>query len=632
MTCQTTRTTVTPGYLSSVFVWLVGILAASVVYYKMHDHLINVVNYAVVDVAAPQTLLSLAVPLLILAVFLYLVFWYRQSNTTLSSGGDHLDTPQSEMTAACAGIPLIIPLVVSVIWLLGVAPDFIALTAAIVGFSWSIDRLGSCIPVANRGDARNGQATIVLVAVLLASTIWHTFQQVNYWQHFLLGYADFGLFTTELEHCLPWKDVGTSRFSDTRMAYHFIPMFYLLVPFYAVFRSPIFLMAVGTFVLNLAAIPFYQLAKQQTGSSLIGLLVGLAWLALPSISRLPYSSTYGFQSIYLAVPCLAWAFSLAMQGRWRGSHLCLVAAMLCEETVCGVALGWGVYLVVWSNRRRDGVWIVTTSILYLLLCTAVLIPAFEGNGEYTRLKLFGDLSFAGIFDRLIRPRVPLYLLALVSPIIIAAFRHWRMLIVILPTLGLVLLMQEMDYLSIKFWHHSSLLPVLFVAATMGVCCQCRKSTLPVDTRNARATYALGPVLGLVVGISLFHFWMGSSPFSQFQRYNTASSFLQTPDPRMAAVDFVRQSFSPEETIVIATERMAAHFIDYRMVHPLLSTRLSDTTDAPHILVIDRSDQWDNIVRVRAVDQTLSQAVEAGYAVIREIGPVLVMANKQARAL
>ncbi len=610
---------------SGVIFWTAGLLGSGFAYTYIAGDIVNVVNYDVTTVNAPVLTLTPTISLMAIGCVIFLMI--RRRACTMNGGHTKplsYDEPGLTMTVGRAGIPLALTILISAWWAWGGAVDFVTMSAAIVGFAWSIDRLGQGVPApqASRHWHRATPFLLLVVAIVL-STVWHTLQQVHFWRHFLLGYADFGLFTTELEHCLPWKDVGSARFSDTRMGYHFVPMFYLLSPFYALFRSPLFLMAVGTLALNLAAIPFYQLAKYRTQSSTIALLVGLSWLALPSMSRLPYSNTYGFQSIYLAVPWLAWTFSLAMQQRWRWSHFCLVGAMLCEETVCGVALGWGLYLILWGGRRRDGLCIAIGSVLYLILCTTILIPSFQGNGEYTRLMLFGDLSPGTIIDRLTRPRVPLYLLAMTGPMLFALIRHWRMLIIALPTLFLVLLMHQTDYLNIKYWHHSSILPVLFTAATIGVTQLGKGSHREAGSSKCAS---LGGPMGLLVCVLLFHFWMGSSPFAQSQRIYVADKRLNNPDPRMHVVDWVRSEFPPDSTTIIATERMAAHFTDYRMVWPAPFVRFADTVTSPHVLILDLGDRWDKIGMEQTAYQALAQAADASFKLVHEQGPVLILAN------
>jgi len=502
-------------------------------------------------------------------------------------------------------------------------PTFIGFCLALGGMGWALDRLGRDVPTASWFKRVDPVAPWLLLAAVVGSTLWHALMQVKFWEHFLLGYADFGFFTTELEHCLPWKDVGPARFSDTRMGYHCVPMFYALVPLYALMRSPVFLMVVGPLALNVAAVPFYRLARERTSSATLALFVALAWLALPSITRLPYSNTYGFQSIYLAVPWLAASLTLAMRGRWRASHLCLAAALLCEETVCGVAFGWGVYLMLWGGRRRDGVWISALSIGYLLVTTQVLIPHFAASSEYTRLMLFGDLTPAEVVRRLLRPRAAFLLLALIVPLLPGLWRGRRLLIAAAPTLFLVLVLQQDDYLNVKYWHQSSILPVLFVAVTMGVTGQVRGRPR-VGPLTAPSVW---PAVGMFLAVLVLHQWLGSSPLAQSNRVYAAEHRLQTPDPRMAAVDYVRAHFRPETTTVVATERMAAHFIDYRMVRPAPEVRLADAKGSAHVLIVDRTDGWDKIVLERQLGFFLEEARNAGYVPVHTEGPVLILANE-----
>ena len=121
--------------------------------------------------------------------------------------------------------------------------------------------------------------------------------------------------------------------------------------------------------------------------------------------------------------------------------------------------------------------------------------------------------------------------------------------------------------------------------------------------------------------------MGSSPIAQTQRVYAADPHLQRPDPRMAAVEYVRVHFPPASTAVTATERMAAHFTDYRTVYPLSKVRLADTISSAHVLVIDRSDAWDRIVRDKQLEMFLADARNAGYSLHHTEGPVLILTNR-----
>ncbi|MCH7703402.1 MAG: DUF2079 domain-containing protein, partial [Planctomycetes bacterium] len=418
------------GILSSatagLVVWGLGLVAAAAVCWQLSNHVLNVVTYAFQPLTDPALPTTYVIPAVVLAIVVW-VTCLRRTRTELGR-----KPVESALSPVTAGLPLLAVCTATALWLLvqplpatgaGVPTvTFVVVCAAVVSVGWSIDRLGRHVLIPDRLERAASWAPWVLGMAIVASTAWHAHVQLNLWRHFTLGYADFGLFTTELEHCLPFKDVGPMRFLDTRMAYHCLPMFYLLAVPYALIRSPVFLMIVGPLALNLAAVPFYQLAKHRSGSSAVALIIGLAWLTLPSLSRLPYANSYGFQSIYLAVPWLAFCFCFALRGRWRWSHVCLIGALLCEETVCGVTLGWGVYLILFTDRRRDGAWIAAASIGYLLLCTMLIIPFFAPSGDYTRMQLFGELSPAIVAERLARPRAWFYLLALGAPLILGLWR------------------------------------------------------------------------------------------------------------------------------------------------------------------------------------------------------------------
>lgn len=606
--------------------WLVGLAGVAVGLLAIRHQILNVVNYSFSRTDVPGSwIVPAAIVLLVLVVGLLLLARMKRQ-----PGGVELRLATEERrellpSPLYAAWPMLLSAVVGVYAATGAVPTFVALCMLLTGIGWSVGLLGRGVPEPPVLKRLNGLAPYMLAMVIVAVTAWHAVAQTNFWRHFLFGYADYGFFTTELEHCLPWSGARAARFADTRMGYHAVPMFYLLAPLYAVFRTPVFLMVVGPLALNLAAIPFYRLAKWRTGSSWAALAVASAWLALPSLSRLPYANTYGFQSVYLAVPWVAGFVCLGIQGRRRASCVCLVAAVLCEETVCGVALGWGAYLAIGGGRRRDGVIVAAVTVAYLLLCTLVIIPAYAAEGNYSRVGLFGELTPWIMYERFTRPRVFLYLFALVGPMVPFLWRHLRLLVAVLPALGLILIMQDADYLNIKYWHQSSILPVIFAAAVMGVTGG-RKSEGHADIGKKRQALGagIGPSVGLLVSVMWFHVWLGFSPFSQAHRLYAAEPKMHEVDPRMRVVDTLRERFVPQDTVVLATERMAAHFTDYRMVHPVSPARIGEPGAASCVLIVDRRDGWDKIVRGGGLDSLLAAARKKGFEEVLQDGSITVL--------
>lgn len=628
----------------------VAALGAAALFFHLEPFVLNVVTYQVQPVRVPmlpQTLLIPALAVVAVAAAAQRMIAGPRGSRERPAGDASLGLakPSPRIQRVADFAPFLIPPAVAVYWQSRDAPDFVSMCLAFVAIALAVDRCGRwggrCAE--STPSRMHGAAPFLLAAAIAASTLWHAAQQHRFWQHFMLGFADFGPLTIELEHCLPWKQAGPWRFCDSWLQWHAIFMFYALAPFYALFRSPVFLMVVGPLMLNLASVPFYQLARRRSGSPAVGLLVALAWLALPSVSRLPYSNTYGFHPLFMAVPWLAFAFSLAFTGRWAASHVCLVGAALCEETTCGVVFGWGLYLALFSRRRRDGLIIAAASIAYLLLCTMVVIPSFHRTGEYTRLELFGDLfgaapveAAAGVIERLTRPRAALYVLALFAPLLPSLLRRWKLIVAALPTLLLILLVQQPDYLNLKFWHHTHVPVVLFTAAALGATAERRREgmsiaaelpppsgePLPPPPPAAAAIHARA--WALLAGALLFHHALGMSPLSKLQRLHHYSPTLTVRDPRLDIVAAIRDRFDPSQYAVIATERMAAHFMDYQMVMRVRWIDPSALRDSPILLVFDRSDGWDDVVSQRRSEEFLSQARAAGFEPVFEDGTVAVL--------
>ena len=450
--------------------------------------------------------------------------------------------------------------------------------------------------------------TVLLGVVVLAATGWYTMIQYTAWSHFGLGVADFGLYTRDLESCLPWSHI-TDRFRDTRLGYHFEPLFFALTPLYAVFRSPVLLMVLGPLAMNATALVVCRLALERGCSLAAALLCGLAWLALPSLSQMPHGGSYGFESVHLAVPLVALTISAGVRGRWRASHIWLILAVLVQETLVGFALGWAAYLLLFTKRRIDGVVIAVGALAYFALATEVVIPIFAATGAYSRLELIGASSLLQATAQLTRPRAVYYALALAAPLAFGLARGWRLLIIAAPALLLVLAMANPDYLCIRYWHQSSILPALFAAAVVGI--------TGANSAYAEATHrgsrgSIRAAAGTLAAVLIWHAILGFSPLSQSYRLVRAVGMWSEPDPRTVAVEFVHDRYPPESSSVYATQRAAAHFLDYRAIAPLTDIVAADAPWSADVIVIDERDTWDGLIGGGWLPEVLEKTTAGGY--------------------
>jgi len=485
-------------------------------------------------------------------------------------------------------------------------PPFALTWVVTIGAGWVALRAGACLRPVPLSRSAHPAALLSIALLILVATILHTRIQINFFEHFMLGHSDIGHFTEELKNCLAGRGLRSDSFENTRLGWHFTPLLYFLAPGYALWPSPVYLMVCGPLLLHLPAIPIYFLARRLSGSFGIGWLFAIAWLEHPSLGRMVYSNTYGFAWVYMSIPLLTFLLTAFFTERRRTSIVLLLLVWFCEETTTAVTLGLGVCLALFTPRRKTGLLIVGGSIVYFLLCVQVFIPYFSATGRYDRLDLFGDLgksvldlalsAFAkpeAFFGRLFRSQGLYFIVTLIVPMALLPLRGWRVALATLPTLALVLLLQNSEWLSIKFWHQATILPVFFVACIVGA-----TKTSPANSQRtrtmrflcgnsnaSRADLCRGFAAAAILRGCFGHYFYGFSPVSRSYAAYANDPFLQAPDTRRPVIQRLRSEI-PRERTILATERVAAHFTDYRRLYTGRRVKPAD------YVVIDRSDRWD----------------------------------------
>lgn len=296
------------------------------------------------------------------------------------------------------------------------------------------------------------------------------------------------------------------------------------------------------------------------------------------------------------MPLVALMIAASLTRRWRIGVVMAAAVLLSRETAAAAVLGWGLYVTFFTPRRKTGVILVAASVAYVILCTMVLIPHFSEAGRYERLDMFGELgttvggllhnAYARIdlcVERLLRREVFYFLLILIVPMGLVPVAGWRMAVAALPTFLLIALLENNEWLSIKFWHQATVLPFLFFA---GMTAMNVKRGPPGDRQRPRGgavNFALAAAI--LVSAALGHYFYGYSPISKAYEPYAAAAALHRPDPRLETVRRLRAEIPLERTI-LATERLAAHFTDYKRLYTGRRIRPAD------YVLIDRADTWD----------------------------------------
>ena len=113
-----------------------------------------------------------------------------------------------------------------------------------------------------------------------------------------------------------------------------------------------------------------------------------------------------------------------------------------------------------------------------------------------------------------------------------------------------------------------------------------------------------------------HYFYGFSPISKPYEPIANAAFLHTPDPRMETVRHLRSQI-PKDRTVLASERLAAHFTDYKRLYT------GGRTHAADFVIVDRGDTWDTSGLAGEVARF---ADDPNYRLYGEYGSLIVFAR------
>jgi uncharacterized membrane protein len=261
------------------------------------------------------------------------------------------------------------------------------------------------------------------------------------------------------------------------LGHHFSPLLAVLAPLYWVWPDARTLLAVQVAALAVAALPLFSFARARIG-------VRLAWAVVAAYFLSPalaYVALADFHEIALAVPVLMAAGAALLDMRYRDCLLWLILAMLAKEEVALVAVGFGLYALVFQRRIRFGAGLALGATLWGIALIIWIIPAFNQGRSYNFLGRYDAAAQAPMQALLGLAGHPLTLLRTVATRAKATF-IWQLLAPLagLPLLGVpavLLAVPTLAYLSasgyepqtsIRFHYTAPLLPFLYLAAVVGL--------------------------------------------------------------------------------------------------------------------------------------------------------------------
>jgi len=458
-------------------------------------------------------------------------------------------------------------------------------------------------------------APAVLAVVTVAFCALFAVQTVRLYHALNLGYCDSGYVAEALSNTLRGRFLWCNSLPfGNYLGDHFSPILLLLLPLYALVPMHETLLVLHAVAIGSGAVPVYLLGRRLAGSRFAGLTLGAAYLLHPAVQLQNFCFSYAFKAVSLGVPLLLWAGYFGVtDGRRRAAGFVVfsVLALACEESLVPVVLSLGVFTALRRGeprRRRTGWLVAVLALAWWVAATDVIMPHIRHGAPSKQLHTFygwmrepgQEPSVAAVLLYVLRHplvvvkqfgrrEVFVFLAQMLLPLGALPLLCPAALAVGAVTFLFLVLSSQNAFLSIAFQYKAGLIPVVFLAAAMGLGKTsllaripfARKLTDQQPRRPGRPAMALGCLV--VVSAALHCYAFGPTPLS----YGYTDAPYQ-PD----RYDTIRelQRIIPRDASLLTTERAAAHFTRQRLLH-----RLGHEPPADYdFVLLDLENKWQDL--------------------------------------
>lgn len=266
---------------------------------------------------------------------------------------------------------------------------------------------------------------------------------------------------------VPLKGAGFNLLGD-----HFHPILVLLGPVWAVWPSAKALLVTQAALFGASVFPLTRLAARRHGlgwGAFFGVAYSFSWGLQPAMA-------VQFHEIAFAVPLLAFALTAHLEGRARAAAGWAAALVFVKEDLGLTVLVFGL-VMAWSRPRglagsppdkqqREqrvlGLGLAAWGLVWFILATFVILPAFNPGGEYA----YTD-RLAGLLNFFVPAEKWLTALMVVTTMGLVGLRS-PLALLVLPTLVWRFVGDAPAYWGHR-WHYSAvLMPVAFAALLDGI--------------------------------------------------------------------------------------------------------------------------------------------------------------------
>ncbi|MEA3337306.1 MAG: DUF2079 domain-containing protein [Chloroflexota bacterium] len=348
-----------------------------------------------------------------------------------------------------------------------------------------------------------------------------------------------------------WRGVELSLATDSRLAMHVEPIYFLIAPIYALWQKPETLLVLQTVILALGAWPVYWLARDHLESRVAGIAFAAVYLLFPGLQA---ANLWEFHAVALAAPLLLFAFYYGQAGRWWLLWVFAILAMATKEEIPLTVFVIGLFFIIQGMRQsslsgssaqidsessqrsflamlaaRHGLALSMVAIIWFFAAVFVIIPSFEGGGSPylsyfqhlisdTPSEAAGSGSIEGLLAKAFSARNIDYLIDLYTPVAFLSFLNPLTMAFSFPDLAINLLSDHEPMHFVQKYHYTApLVPGVMISAILGTAWLAGMAAK--RSRLSKRSVALLLVFVVLVSTAYYQYYHGYTPLARaFEPY------------------------------------------------------------------------------------------------------------------
>lgn len=401
---------------------------------------------------------------------------------------------------------------------------------------------------------------------------------------FDLGNMDQAVWNSLRGRLLPFTNWGEE---GTRLAYHVDPILILISPLYLVYSDPRTLLVLQTVVVALGAWPIYLLARERLGTNPAVLVFPLSYLLYPALEA---ANMFDFHPTTLVAGLFPFAFYFLEKRRYALFFLLAVLVMCCKEEMPLLVAMLGLYALLLQRNWRVGSAAIALGMVWFVVAVYVIIPHFNPEGHSPYLGSYSHLGEGpmgilktaltdpmAIVRTLFTREKLVYLRDLFTPVGFLCLFGPQVLLLCLPTLGIILLSSDPQVYTLEKFHYASpLVPVVVLSAVYGTAFLSRKLSAKWHVPGKRSLYFISGFVLLCT--LLYHGARGFTPVGGNFALPTV-----TDHDRLAKEFF---ALVPQEAVVSAQSRLNPHLSQREKIY-----MFPRVEDAEYVFFDVTADSW-----------------------------------------